>query len=138
RMYPPVTLGFVSFRSHAEAFLAQQDPGGRLRAGFDEIYLRRADQLTARVNAVVGCLASDTPEVPFVREWVELLDPFRVRGGPVIRRGGAPMLWRHVEEEESAAERDWVAASPMHTLMRTSDNFVRFMNEHLPVRSYRL
>jgi hypothetical protein len=142
RMYPPITLGFISFRSHAEAFLARQDnarqeSAGRLRAEFDALYRRNAPRLTARVAEVVGCLGQGTPDLPFVADWVARLDPYRTRGGELIARGDTPMRWERIETQP-AADRSWVATSPLHQLMRTSDNFIRFMNEHMPVRSFRL
>ncbi|MCX2951556.1 thiopeptide maturation pyridine synthase [Lentzea sp. NEAU-D7] len=70
-----ITGGFVSFRSHAEAFLAGAGPGVRER--WDA-------QLAARARAVRGQVAAVSARG---RAWTELLEPFGRRGDELIASG---------------------------------------------------
>jgi hypothetical protein len=49
-----ITRGFVSFRSHAEAFLNAWPEGQDLRPHWDHHYTQPADALTAQVRTVVA------------------------------------------------------------------------------------
>jgi len=73
-----ITGGFVSFRSHAEAFLASAPRD--VRARWDAQYASRADVLRARLAAVVE-------GTPSARAWVALLNGYATRGGDLIESG---------------------------------------------------
>lgn len=72
-----ITGGFVSFRSHAEAFLANVP---HMRERWDAQYALRAGPLRAQVAAVVA-------GTPRGQAWVELLDEFAERGNDLIASG---------------------------------------------------
>nr|5W98_A Chain A, PbtD [Planobispora rosea]5W99_A Chain A, PbtD [Planobispora rosea] len=72
-----ITGGFVSFRSHAEAFLAG---AAGLRERWEAEYRTRAEALRAQVAAVV----TGTPRG---RAWTGLLDGFAGRGDELIASG---------------------------------------------------
>ncbi|MCA2221927.1 thiopeptide maturation pyridine synthase [Nonomuraea aurantiaca] len=95
----PITRSFVSYRSHAEGFLARCADSDAVRAGFERDYQARRDELTGRVRAVIATLdsADDTDcaigidsitgNVPFVREWAALIAEYGRRAEPLIARG---------------------------------------------------
>src|SRR5215472_2085766 len=72
-----IARGFVSFRSHAEAFLASSPQGAPLRAKWNRAYAGRAEGLAGRVRAVVADLDRGTGSIPFIREWARELEPIR-------------------------------------------------------------
>lgn len=74
-----IARGFVSFRSHAEAFLCGFPEGQDLRRSWDRRYADRAEALADRVRAVVAALAGGPDSIPFVRRWVELVRPIKQR-----------------------------------------------------------
>lgn len=90
-----ITRGFVSFRSHAEAFLCGFPEGRGLRESWDRQYAARAEALSDRVRAVVetldggleGGLDGGADPVPFVRRWVELMLPIRRRAERMLADG---------------------------------------------------
>ncbi|MEV0967814.1 thiopeptide maturation pyridine synthase [Microtetraspora glauca] len=98
-----VANGFVSFRSHAEAFLELHPEGRGLRHGWEEHRRRNAGQLAARLRAVLAALDAKAPDgwapepdarldrsalaTPYARAWVEALAPFRPRAARYIEEG---------------------------------------------------
>lgn len=100
----PITRSFVSYRSHAEGFIATCSAPAAVRAAFDRRYEERRDELTARLRAVISTLdpcggiraeGATLEPVPFAREWAALAERFAGRARPLIGRGllitaGAP------------------------------------------------
>jgi Lantibiotic biosynthesis dehydratase C-term len=82
-----IARGFVSFRSHAEAFLASSPRGAPLRAAWNRAYEGRAEGLAGRVRAVVADLDRGTGSVPFIREWASELEPIRHTAQQLLREG---------------------------------------------------
>ncbi|HEV8555391.1 MAG TPA: thiopeptide maturation pyridine synthase [Actinophytocola sp.] len=76
-----VAEGFVSFRSHAEGFLASHPGAAELRPRWDRHYATHAESLERRVASILS------GRVPFVRDWVSVLEPIRVRAGKLIESG---------------------------------------------------
>ncbi|MEV6158633.1 thiopeptide maturation pyridine synthase [Nonomuraea sp. NPDC052129] len=108
----PITRSFVSYRSHAEGFLARCADPDAIRAGFERDYQARRDELTDGVRAVIATLDATTgaqgtgidgtgtegtgaqsttgaigAPVPFVREWAALIAEYGRRAQPLIARG---------------------------------------------------
>jgi len=122
---PSIRTGFISFRSHAEAFLyASSDPDG-IRRRFDRHYREQAPALTRLVDAVIATLDRDTGQVPFVAEWVAVMKPFRDRAEPLIRAGLLRLGRSKPGEPAEAPPTD----SPMHQLMNQSEPFRRLFDD---------
>ncbi|MEU7748608.1 thiopeptide maturation pyridine synthase [Nonomuraea sp. NPDC049158] len=56
----PITRSFVSYRSHAEGFLARCADPNAMRARFERDYQAQRDELTGRVRAVIATLDGTT------------------------------------------------------------------------------
>ncbi len=125
---PSLGHGFISFRSHAEAFLHSSSDPQRIRASFDRQYATNQRALTALVGAVVRTLDEATDEVPFVGEWIEVMRPFWVRSSELVASAGA------------AVPADWdpAGASPMHRMMGESAAFRSLIFEDPAFQRYRL
>lgn len=84
----PITKTFVSYRSHAEAFLAHCADPDAMRAAFERDYQAQREVLTERVRAVIATLdgTAGTP-VPFAGEWAALMVAYDRRAEPLIARG---------------------------------------------------
>jgi lantibiotic biosynthesis dehydratase-like protein len=78
--------GFVSFRSHAEAFLTMSPDGARYREEWQRRYAVHADRLRTRVENVAATL-DGTGAVPLVREWVAALRPVHRRAWDLVASG---------------------------------------------------
>src|SRR5215470_10050465 len=125
--YPEgITRGFLSFRSHAEAFLTAWPEGQGLRPHWDSHYARHAGVLAARVRAVVAELdgqpvAGEPASV--IGRWVRVLAPFPGRAQELLAAGLTLGLRPSAGEEQNAG--DWkvlAAQSPFHrALMATPD-----------------
>jgi hypothetical protein len=122
-----ITRGFLSFRSHAEAFLNAWPEGQGLRPQWDSHYAKYADVLAARVRAVVAKLdvqagpAGEAASV--VDHWVRVMTPFPRRAQELFA-AGLTLGLRPTADEEQQYAGNWdnlVAQSPFHrTLMATS------------------
>lgn len=78
-----IRTGFVSFRSHAEAFLDGYREGRRLRPMWDRHYEEKAAIFAHRVPAILASL-DGRGSVPFVREWTAALTPIRERAAALV------------------------------------------------------
>ncbi|MES1165096.1 MAG: thiopeptide maturation pyridine synthase [Verrucomicrobiota bacterium] len=86
--------GFVSFRSHAEAFLHHCSSPQATRDAFDQRYRSCQAALARLVRDVMESVDQTTGRVPFVAEWVQALRPFWLRSAALAASGalgsGAP------------------------------------------------
>jgi hypothetical protein len=108
--------GFVSFHSHAEAFLATTGRADRLRAAWDRQAPALGPGLRARVPEVVAALAGggESKSVPFVREWIDRLAPLAKRAEDLIVRGELSL--------DRPSSREKVASiSPFHGTLAGSE-----------------
>ncbi|WP_393916412.1 thiopeptide maturation pyridine synthase [Halostreptopolyspora alba] len=127
-MCPPLTRGFVSFRSHAEGFLANcADPEGT-RALFDRQYRRNAAALRHQVRGTLAALAGAAKpradRAPdelgeFTRRWATLASTYRERALPLIAAGHIGLDGAEEPQAESAAMR----TSDFHRRLRASDSW---------------
>ncbi|KIH98113.1 hypothetical protein LP52_15650 [Streptomonospora alba] len=85
-----ITTGFMSFRSHAEAFLTTHPEAHRLRPSWDAHYRGHAASLCDRVGRVTGALDDGSGGVGFTGEWTELMRSFRRRGRALLAEGRLP------------------------------------------------
>jgi len=69
--------GFVSFRSHAEGFLAGFPEATGLRPAWDRHYRAHRDALRQRMETVAAATRTGSGDVPFVRDWLAVLGPAR-------------------------------------------------------------
>ena len=82
-----VERGFVSFRSHAEAFLAGTPDGDRLRGVWDRQYSRGSERLAARVRTVAAAVDADASALRFPNAWITALTPLELRAKKLIASG---------------------------------------------------
>ncbi|MFC0437055.1 thiopeptide maturation pyridine synthase [Kutzneria buriramensis] len=104
--------GFVSFRSHSEAFLSWMPEGEGLRPAWQRHYEQHADALTGRVQAVLATIDTAGPCVPFVRPWVDVMMPYWQRGAELIEADQLRMLAGPRPDSAEYAER--MRRSPLH------------------------
>ncbi|MER5769720.1 thiopeptide maturation pyridine synthase [Streptomyces sp. NPDC001985] len=100
---PPIARGYMSFRSHAEAFCSYCEDRDGVRAGFEAAYQRQAAPLRALVRDRVARVDEDrSPR--HVREWLRLVARQKeiaaplIAGGEIDLDGAAPepgMVQRH-------------------------------------------
>ncbi|MFC5826042.1 thiopeptide maturation pyridine synthase [Nonomuraea insulae] len=114
----PITRSFVSFRSHAEGFLAHCTDPDAMRAAFDRDYQARRDEITGKVRAVIATLdgATGTP-VPFACEWAALMAAYAGRAESLIARDG--LIDQGSRQEALALPK----LSAFHRLMYSSQTY---------------
>ncbi|MET9914134.1 thiopeptide maturation pyridine synthase [Streptomyces sp. NPDC006476] len=83
----PIERGFMSLRSHADAFLSRTQDPDRYRAQFDERYRRQASSLSERLRAVESQLAGNGSGLPFVLEWAEAVRRCQRTAYPLLVSG---------------------------------------------------
>jgi Lantibiotic biosynthesis dehydratase C-term len=107
--------GFVSFRSHAEAFLSWWPEAEGLRAAWDSHYAAHADLLETRAQAVLATGGS-----PLVRRWTSTMDGIRKRGAALIEAGelsmDPPFAGKYADDDEVILE--MARKSPWHNQPR--------------------
>ncbi|MBV9312701.1 MAG: hypothetical protein JO100_02950 [Pseudonocardia sp.] len=85
-LMPPLRRSFMSYRSHAEGFMADTPDPVATRARLDAYYDEHRHALTDRVRTVIATLEdrADPTPVPFVCEWAALLTTYADRAKPLI------------------------------------------------------
>ncbi|MFC5826357.1 thiopeptide maturation pyridine synthase [Nonomuraea insulae] len=97
---PPITRGFVSYRSHSEGFIVGCADPAAVRAEFQTYYQQHREELTDRVRSVINTLRG-RGTVPFVREWADLMTVYKQRATPLIAEG--KLIQPLVFDEEAAS-----------------------------------
>jgi hypothetical protein len=77
----PLAEGFVSYRSHAEGFLASSPDGAALRSQWDLHRARHAATLRDRVRRTVDAVDTGSG---YAADWVRMMTPIRARAGELI------------------------------------------------------
>lgn len=100
--------GFVSFRSHAEAFLSWWPEAEGLRQAWDRHYTVHAGKLAERVRHVMRAVEPPTESRGLVGRWVQEAAPFLQRGAALMTAGelsmDPPWAGRFSEDDELIAE----------------------------------
>jgi AcrR family transcriptional regulator len=134
---PTIQRGFVSFRSHAEAFLYTcSDPDG-IRASFERQYQANRPALTRLVRRVLATLDGSADEIPFVSQWVAAVRPFWVRSEPLISSGQLT-LSAIGQPTEGRRSRSVPGGSTIHRMMFDSPAFRSRILDDPQFKRYRL
>ncbi|AXK31734.1 hypothetical protein DVA86_02785 [Streptomyces armeniacus] len=103
--------GFVSFRSHAEAFLSWWPEAKGLRPAWDLHYVAHAKTLARHVRTVLHAVDTRPDPVggsPFIHRWLDAAGPTLRRGAELIAKGelsmDPPGAGRSPERDEPVAE----------------------------------
>ncbi len=82
----PIERGFLSLRSHADAFVSRTADPSATRAAFDARYRRQRTALGARLGAVLDAVEGRTDH-PFVPAWAEAVRRHQRQALPLLARG---------------------------------------------------
>jgi hypothetical protein len=104
-----ITGGYLTYRSHAEAFLWTFTEGAGLRPAWDEHYRRHKATLHARLRRVVAALDGTAPPKFPASAWATALDPYRSRAEQLIGLGQFAMSQGDARTASTLGE-----ASPFH------------------------
>jgi hypothetical protein len=119
--------GFISFRSHSEAFLHLSGARESTRASFQRQYQVNRPRLVRLVHGVIDTVDRGTDEVPFVTEWLRTLRPFWERAHTLIQSGQLPLDPLQTRDDQ----RPWGVLgerSPMHRIM-SHESFLTLLDE---------
>ncbi|WP_030019169.1 thiopeptide maturation pyridine synthase [Streptomyces monomycini] len=138
----PLARGFLSLRSHADAFLSRtHDPAG-YRAAFDERYRRQADALTTRLRTVESVLSAEPGSteaadagatVPFVREWAEAVRRCQRVAYPLLESGELTLSGAGLAPRLPTRQ-----LSDFHRLLQTDHGHDGFLRDDHWFASFRL
>jgi hypothetical protein len=136
---PSITEGFVSFRSHAEAYIAMVPERDAVRAHFDAQYRRFAPALTRRVRDIVATLDAGHAPTPFIREWLDLAGPHAANARGMVASGDLILPFPHHEATGKIGwDDEWVDHSRFHTLINESDAYLDLLFKTLWFQQYRM
>lgn len=112
--------GFVSFRSHSEAFLSWWPEAEGLRQKWDTYYAAHADSLTARVRAVMAEVDARDGAPTLVSRWLDELTPVHRRGSHLIATGELSMdpPWARRYADDDPVVVELARKSPFHSRRR--------------------
>ncbi|MFI0259591.1 thiopeptide maturation pyridine synthase [Streptomyces sp. NPDC017056] len=129
-----IERGFMSLRSHADAFLSRtHDPDG-YRAAFDERHRRQADALAGRLRAVESVLSGDRgDEPPFVRDWAEAVRRCQRAALPLLESGELTL-----SGAGRAPRLPTRQLSDFHRLLQTDHGHADFLRDDHWFASFRL
>jgi hypothetical protein len=149
-----IRYGFVSYRSHAEAFLTAWPESTGQRGGWDRFYRTHAPALIRRVRDVVAALdgeppaadpgsaAADpdsgrgSPAVALVRRWVDALRPFERRGYELVASGRLTI--DPPSPGQPVREPSLTEVSPFHRALADNDWFEQRVRPSPGFAAYRL
>jgi hypothetical protein len=136
---PGITEGFVSFRSHAEAYLAMVPERDAVRAHFEGQYRRFAPGLVGRVRRTVAALDAGLPPTPLVGEWLGLARPHIQRARLLIEAGELLLPFPHrASTGRIGWDDEWVGHSRFHTLINNSETYLRLLFQTPWFQEYRM
>ncbi|MGH2952372.1 MAG: thiopeptide maturation pyridine synthase, partial [Solirubrobacterales bacterium] len=127
--------GFVSYRSHSEGRIMRAADPAALRSFFDQQYRTRATALAERLGQVLDTLDGAGDDVPFVREWVQVMSWLWKRAEPLIAAGDIrlplppPGKWHG---------REAVRHSAFHRALRSNAAYLQWMRTDLQHLVYRV
>lgn len=125
-------VGYVSFRSHAEAFLAEADVRGRVRSRWTEIGLARRGALSAEVVAARAGRCR-------VAEWPELLSWARDRASVLVSEEGVRFRsLRDIDDESAARASRRTRGSDFHRDLAGDDRWFAEVEQSNDFRVYRI
>ncbi|MEU6479169.1 thiopeptide maturation pyridine synthase [Streptomyces sp. NPDC047017] len=87
----PIERGFLSLRSHADAFLSRTRDPVAVRADFDDRFRRQESVLCERLRSVEATLAGGGDAVPFVTEWAAAVRHHQRIAQPLLASGEVSM-----------------------------------------------
>jgi Lantibiotic biosynthesis dehydratase C-term len=122
--------GFVSFRSHAEAYLVGTPNAEQRRDSWQQRYAQHGARLRARVDDVIASLDGGTQDVPLVREWVSALQPLHRRSEELISAGAL------LSDEPPPPPTD--GAGAFHQALLLGPTYTAQIRESVWFRSYRM
>jgi hypothetical protein len=86
-----IERGFVSYRSHADAFLASSRDPQAARRSFDLVFDRHSTDLVERVRELVSRRASIGPDARQFLAWTDVVHEFRSRTRELVRLAPIPV-----------------------------------------------
>ncbi|HZR39044.1 MAG TPA: thiopeptide maturation pyridine synthase [Ktedonobacteraceae bacterium] len=91
----PITDGYLSYRSHADAFIIGCAQPQAIRALFEQKYTAQAAALTQRLPHLLDALQQKIARFPFTLSWSQVMQGFWERCFPLLQSGqidGMPSL----------------------------------------------
>ncbi len=88
---PPITQGFLSYRSHAEGYLASREDPERGRDQFEEIYQANKTALADLMTAAVASARSAAPADPLLTGWLPVIRACQAKARELHAAGRLPL-----------------------------------------------
>ncbi|GAA5038592.1 hypothetical protein HNP84_003372 [Thermocatellispora tengchongensis] len=83
---PPITKGYLSYRSHAEGFFANCADPQRMRTTYENLYQANREPLARRLRAVLALLDPDAPAADVDEDGYEEATRYLAEWAPIARR----------------------------------------------------
>ncbi len=132
-----IARGFLSYRSHSEAFILNSSNPAALRTSCRERYETLSEALVQRLERVLKTFDAKEGDVPFVHEWVEISDRFWRQAQPLVASEKISF-----DTETGRGGRRWnpemLEHSAFHQSIQNNDAYVAAMQKDLWFRCYRL
>lgn len=130
-----ITVGFISFRSHADGFLHFWPEGRGQRDSWEARYRRHAADLAARVKTLTTAIDQGVA-VPFVSEWLDVVRAYRSTGRDLIESGAIRMPFPFTDDDLASPLME--QASDFHRALFTNDYFMGTFRGSVWFATYRL
>ncbi|WP_017609023.1 thiopeptide maturation pyridine synthase [Nocardiopsis xinjiangensis] len=114
---PPVSRGFLSYHSHAEAFLANCSAPQRTRTAFEERYTANSER-SARIldHALRSADPTTSEDVLGISEWIGVWETYRARAHRLLELGQADF-----DDADAASAQDARASGFLEGLQRSGE-----------------
>jgi hypothetical protein len=130
-----IAASYLSYRSHADAYIAGCDDPGTTRSLLDSRYESRAASFVSRVSRLLESLESGRPPAQ-VEAWLACLLPMWERAGAKIRTGD--LRSDHPPTHQDLAAQFRSIGSPFHMLMSSNEEYMKRLATSKEFEQYRL
>jgi len=123
---PPITNGYLSYRSHAEGFFANSGDPRRMRTRYEELYQANREPLAGRLAAVLGQLEDgvvgedEEPAVRHLPEWAAIARRVLARAEDLESRGLLRMPAFLADEPDGRRGMGWENISDFHRALMSN------------------
>ncbi|MFE6306560.1 thiopeptide maturation pyridine synthase [Nocardiopsis sp. NPDC057823] len=128
-----IAVGYLSYRSHAEAYLSYLPERAPWRREWDDRYRSHARALADRIDRLVG---PGSPGDPRASEFADLIARYRSAGAELYERGLLPAL--RIDPLDGQRDDPRAADSPFHHALLSSGHWTTRVGPSADFAVYRL
>ncbi|HEU5227273.1 MAG TPA: thiopeptide maturation pyridine synthase [Ktedonobacteraceae bacterium] len=133
KMIWPITRSFISYRSHAESFIARTPNPAAMRDLFEKKYALYASELTERLRQLLDALDHQRATFPFILEWGALIERYWHFALPLIEAKSLDLMPEDQQDHQAMRKH-----SPFHQRFYEASRYREYLYADAGFQAYRL